>query len=140
MSSTEVRAEARAVVDDSTWPAELAFLETFGETPEGGEPNPVTSNGWSSLDFQGEDASPIGVGASSLKRESGSITFALFRKSGAGDGAVAASAGEAVTLIWAWDWLAAGINLLRVSAPKFVSDDGNWIRFDLVADYERDHA
>ena len=135
MSSSIVRAAARAVVTAPTWPSE--YIETVGDAPD---PNTLP-DAWSGIGFDGQSDNPIGVGPTATIRETGRVTFHFFRRAGSGDASVVSDAELAAGLIRAHSWAASAIALVSISAPVIPDEGGlgGFLEAQIQVDYERDH-
>jgi hypothetical protein len=140
MSNAAIRAAARAMVADVSWPA-IPFHET-----ESTEPDPAAIDSlalWCSLQFELFDTEPLCVGPRPKDfRETGQVSVVVLAISGRGDAAAVAAAESARDAVNAWDGWPAGFHSEAVSAPKnFGFDaDGNWLRFDVEIPYSYDHV
>ncbi|MBA60022.1 MAG: hypothetical protein CMQ40_12740 [Gammaproteobacteria bacterium] len=139
MSSAAVRTIARSLVTGASWPAGLPYQETVDQYPSGGVPVPGTTTAWCALEFEGDTDDPMGIGGDSMLREEGRITFRLFGEGMSGDSAILTLADSATAAIRAFDWQSIFIRSLTAPQP-IMAEDETWTVFDIVAEYQRDHA
>lgn len=139
MSSSTVRNTAEACVTDAGWPAGLPFRETNDQVPDEGRPTPGVDAAWCTLAFDAEADERLGIGAETLKRETGSVFVFCMGDGHKGDDALLALAEAAKAAIEAFDW--GSIFLVRVDPPdQLETDQEAWAAISIRIAYEFDHA
>ncbi len=135
MSAADVRAAARLMVIDGTWPALVPFYDTenYGADLDRGTVNDLAI--WCTLDFAAFERQELGIGGDCW-REKGVISLQLLTLANQGDAWVRAAWVLLPPLINAWSW-PAGFHVTEILSPnqQGESPNGMWSRWDIDIQY-----